>query len=79
MSGLKEVQTLNIVEDCWKMISDFVYDGNQFSSTEDLVQKITFAIMHINQCKREKVLDLFRSFIGRLCTVLRKHGDLYNC
>jgi len=69
---------LNIVEDCWKTISDLVYDGNQFKCKEDLVLKITSVIKHLNQFSRHKVEDLYSSIGGRLCTVLEKHGDLYN-
>jgi len=70
---------LNIVEDCWKTISDLVYDGNQFNNREDLVGKITTVINSLNANKRHKVIDLYKSIRHRLCTVLEKHGDLYNC
>jgi len=70
---------LNIVEDCWKTISDLVYDGKQFKSKADLVAKITLAINHLNQSQRHKVIDLYKAIRSRLCIVLEKHGDLYNC
>lgn len=69
---------LNIVEDCWKTISDLVYDGNQFNGKDGLVQKITAVINHLNANKRYKLIDLYKSIRHRLCTVLEKHGDLYN-
>ena len=49
---------LNIVKDCWKTISDLIYDGKQFINKEDLLQKITNVIFHLNQYQRQKVLNL---------------------
>jgi len=69
---------LTIVENCWKTISDLVYDGKKFQSKEDLVEKITIVINQLNQSKRSKVLDLYKTIRSRLCTVLEKHWDLYN-
>ena len=69
---------LNIAEDCWKTISDLVYDGSQFKCMNDLVYKITCVISDLNQNKCDKVIDLYRSIGCMLCTVLEKHGDLYN-
>ena len=48
---------LNIVEKCWKTISDLFYNGNQFSCLDELVNKITCVINHVNQCKRDQVGD----------------------
>ena len=69
---------LNIVEDCWKTISDLVCDENQFNGKQDLVRKITATINGLNDNKRYKVIDLYKSIRGRLCAVLKKHGDLCN-
>ena len=38
----------NIVEDCWKTISNLINDGKQFKN-KDLVHKITNFIFHLNQ------------------------------
>lgn len=70
---------LNIVEDCWKLISDLVYDGKQFSGKNDLVLKITNVINELNSTSRHKVLNLFKSIRHRLCIVLEKQGNLFNC
>ena len=69
---------LNIVEDIWKLISDQVYDDPQFRNTNQLMEKIKYVINLINQHKREKILDLYKSIRGRLCTVLYKKGALCN-
>ena len=52
---------LNIVEDCWKTISDVVYDSHQFKCKDDLVEKITIVISDFNQRQRYKVIDLYRT------------------
>ena len=70
---------LNIVEDCWKLISDMVYDGKQFRNKNDLVTKITNVINDLNSTLRPKVLNLYKSIRHRLCGVLEKQGNLYNC
>lgn len=70
---------LNIVEDCWKLISDLVYDGKQFHSKQDLITKITKVINELNSTGRQKILNLFGSIKYRLCTVLEKQGNIFNC
>ena len=69
---------LNIVEDCWKMLSDMVYDGLQFEKKTDLIEKIKKAINEINSLKRYKVVKLYESIRSRLCTVIEKCGNLCN-
>ena len=48
---------LNIIKDCWKIISDLVYDGKQFTCKNEFVHKITAVINHLNRSKREKVVE----------------------
>ena len=69
---------LNIVEDIWKLLSDQVYDGAQFVHAVRLTEKLGNVIDEINRCQRQKVLDLYESVRGRLCTVLYKRDALYN-
>jgi len=69
---------LNIVEDIWNIISQKLYDGPQFLNVTQLTQKLKIVINNINRYDREKVLSLFKSIRGRLCTVLYKRGCLYN-
>ena len=63
---------LNIVEDCWKTISEPVYDGKQFTCKDELVHKITAVMNHLNRSKREKVVDLYNVIRSRLIYVLQK-------
>jgi len=69
---------LNIVEDCWKIISDLVYDEYAFQNNAELVEKITNVIFNLNQCQRKRVLNLYNAIRGRLCILFGKYGDLYN-
>jgi len=48
-------------------ISDIVYDGTQLKFKDDLVIKITLVINHLNQSKRQKAIDLYKTIRGRLC------------
>ena len=69
---------LNIVEDLWNILSKTIYDGPQFHRKADLTNSIKMAIDDFNSTKRHIVFDLYNSIRGRLCTVLSKHGNLYN-
>jgi len=73
-----KTQDLNIVEDCWKTISNLVYDGYEFQNKAELAEKITNVIFNLNQGQRKKVLNLYNAMRGSLCIVLKKYGDLYN-
>jgi transposase len=69
---------LNIVEDCWKTISDLVYDGKQFNKKDELIKKIKEVIDDLNTKSRDKVKNLYQSIKPRLCKVLKVRGNLYN-
>ena len=48
---------LNIVEDCWKTISDLVYNGYEFQNKAELAEKIINVIFN----QRKKVLNLYNA------------------
>ena len=73
-----EQSDLNIVKDCWKTISDLVYDGYEFQNKAELTEKITNVIFNLNQGQRKKVLNLYNAMRGGLYIVLKKYDDLYN-
>jgi len=39
---------LNIIENCWSMLSEIIYDGRQFDNVKDLWQAIDNAVTHVN-------------------------------
>lgn len=69
---------LNIAEDIWQHMSNIIYDGRQFEKKEDLIKSINECISFINSSKRNFVRELYDQIRSRLCTVLRKQGNLYN-
>ena len=69
---------INIIEDVWKLISDEVYDGPQFSKKTDLVSKIKNVIDDINANQRLVLKNLYTTIRSRLCTVLENKGGLFN-
>ena len=83
-SGIKVLQwpakspDLNIAEDIWKMMSDAVYDGPQFTNKASLLQKIDVVINTINATKRNLIKNLYAGIRSRLCKVLIRKGGLCN-
>lgn len=69
---------INIMEDVWKRLSDYVYDGKQFSTLTELKDKIIDGFDHLNSVDEEKLKALFSSFRHRLTVVMNKRGDLFN-
>jgi hypothetical protein len=69
---------INMVEDIWSMISNHVYDGEQFQYKADLIKKVTSCIHDINQYKRHLIKNLYASYRKRLIDVVVKKGNLYN-
>jgi len=67
---------LNIVEDIWKLISDSVYDGSQFTNKDTLILKIKKVIDEINARRRSLIISLYAGIRGRLCKVLSNNGNL---
>ena len=68
----------NIAEDIWKLISDQVYDGPQFKKINDLTTKLKHVVDDNNQYQRAKIIDLYKSYRRRLCTLLLRRGCLCN-
>ena len=69
---------LNLTENIWKMISDIVYQGEQFKKYADLEENIWSAVTFINENKRHQVKELFANFRCRLTKVLICGGNLIN-
>ena len=69
---------LNILENVWKMISDFVYDGSQPKNKTELREKIRFAVKSICSEKRTIIIQMFENYRERLTNVLISGGNLIN-
>ena len=69
---------LNILENVWKMISDFVYDDSQPKNKTELREKIRFAVKSICSEKRTIIIQMFENYRERLTNVLISGGNLIN-
>lgn len=67
---------LNIIENCWSMISQRVYDGPQFSNTDDLWTAIDAAVTDLNVNHRDSLQKLYDSIPRRLLAVIKEKGGL---
>lgn len=67
---------LNIIENCWSLIANEVYDGKQYASASDLWPAIDRAVSNINASKRDVLQKLFDSIPRRLLACVDKKGDL---
>jgi len=69
---------LNIVENVWKILSDFVYAENQSKNMLELRLKINQAAYMINNTKRHVIINLYKTFRSRLANVLIRKGNIIN-
>lgn len=69
---------INITEDIWKLMSEKIYDGPQFSNVQELESAINECVNDINSRKRNVIYELYGQIRDRLCKVLYKRGNLYN-
>jgi len=69
---------LNIIENVWSMLSSIVYEGKQFSSTDDLwnaIQEATFELMFK---KSTQLQNLYDDMNQRLIDVIEAKGAKIN-
>lgn len=69
-------QDLNIIENCWSLMSSRVYDGQQFSNNADLWAAIDSAVADINANCRPQLEALFASTNSRMLEVIDNKGAL---
>lgn len=68
---------LNLIEVVFKMISDNVYDGPQFSKNDDLWIAIVSAVETINSEKKHVIKNMYEAYEDRLFWVLENGGNIY--
>ncbi|KAG9510934.1 hypothetical protein GZH46_00513 [Fragariocoptes setiger] len=56
---------LNIIENCWSMIANKVYDGPQFNNKQEIWNAIDAAVCDINANNRDSLLKLWDSIPSR--------------
>lgn len=67
---------LNIIENCWSLLSQRVYDGKQFGSKAELWDAIDSAVTDINVNCRGQLEALFESIPKRMLEVIDRKGAL---
>lgn len=69
---------INIVEDVWSIMTEYVYDGHQFANCDALEKKISECIDYINTYRRNDIINLYSTMGRRLMNVISKKGGLCN-
>lgn len=67
---------LNLIENCWSLISSIVYDGEQFDSLSDLWDAIDSAVSHINSHQQDALNNIFGSLAKRFLECVELKGGL---
>ena len=68
---------INIAEDFWRMISNIVYRGPQYTNKKYLESSINTDIFELNLTKRADIIKLYSSIAPRLLMILCKNGVCY--
>lgn len=67
---------LNLIENCWSMISNIVYDGRQYENKCDLWTGIDAAVSHINAHMQGALNNIFASLGRRFLECVDLKGGL---
>ena len=65
---------LNLIENVWSLLSEFVYRDGYSRNLKELANKIQEGAAYINESKREYIQSLYNSMPSRICQVLEKGG-----
>lgn len=69
---------LNIIENCWSMLTSRVYDCKQYSNRASLLTAIFEAAEHINEHQKAALENLYKSIPKRLLECINKRGKIVN-
>lgn len=67
---------LNIIENCWSLLSQRVYDGPQFTCKDDIWRAIDAAVTDLNVNHQAVLKKLYDSIPHRLLEVVKNKGGL---
>lgn len=65
---------LNIMENIWMMLQNYVYSLKRAKNLKELEQRIKMAVQLLNNNKREEIKSLYHSVPRRLCDVIASGG-----
>lgn len=66
---------LNIIENIWQILSQYVYDGFQIKNLRELEIRIMQAVESFNENKTHIVENLYKSMPHRLISIISGRGD----
>ncbi len=65
---------MNVMENVWKYLSDYVYDGPQFDTKDQLWEAVLDANERVQNEQNASLINLFTDFNSRLIQVIEKQG-----
>lgn len=69
---------INLIENIWFILSQYVYDGVVIKSISGLKLRIKDAVRRFNEENKETVNNLYNSMNSRLVNIICKRGDRIN-
>jgi len=69
---------LNLIENVWHMMADYVYNNHQYRSLDHLLQAIYDAAEIIQKEKIDVIKSLYHGFPDRIEKLFKKDGDIIN-
>lgn len=69
---------INIIENIWPILSNYIYNGNKIRNLKDLRYSIKCAFDTFNETGKQISDNLYRSVTPRLVSVICKRGDRIN-
>lgn len=69
---------INLIENVWPILSKLVYQDGHPKNIKDLIMKIELGAKIINETKREDIMNIYKSFLHRLCDLIETRGNHLN-
>ena len=66
---------LNIIENIWSILSNYIYSGEKIRNLRELEDHIKCGITRFNETQKSTVDNLYTSIPSRLVDVIIKRGD----
>ena len=69
---------INVIENIWYILSQYVYDGIEIKSIHQLKCRIAIAVRRFNEENKGTVENLYKSMNSRLVNIICKRGERIN-
>ena len=70
---------INLMENIWSMLSDYVYDGFQPKNVGELKKRINDGVLFLNESKSTIISNLFDNMAERCINVCCARGKKIHC